>query len=540
MPIALLGLALAAVIQGCGPQYTETLIGPLPPSGARFKLLYPLGLNAQSSSQAGGGHTYSFDWNCGKFSFEVIDANLKVNGQDYGTLKAGDEVVIDARLAVQVLVNQVERKPGPQPEKTHELSQSTRGEWPQWRGPLGTGVAPEANPPLEWSETKNIRWKTRLPGKGHSTPIVWGKRLYLTTAIPYGDPMRASLPDRPGTHDNLALTYHHEFAVLAINRPDGKIVWQRTVQKQLPHEAGHMTASLASASPVTDGERIYAFFGSRGLYVLDLDGNVLWEKHFGLMHTKHGHGEGSSPALYGETLILNWDHEEGSFIVALDKRTGAERWRKSRAEETSWATPIVVEHGGQVQVVVSGTNRIRSYDLATGQVLWECGGLSSNIVASPVAAHGVVYAGSSYDTRALLAIRLDGAKGDITGTNQVLWIRHRGTPYVPSPLLYGDFLYTLQHYQGIISRLDIRTGEDQGSPFRLGAIRDVYASPVGAAGRVYVTSREGVTQVFRHGEGVPRTLAVNRLEDTFSASAAIAGKELYLRGEQDLYCIAAE
>jgi outer membrane protein assembly factor BamB len=412
--------------------------------------------------------------------------------------------------------------------------------WPQWRGPLGTGVAPNARPPLEWDDTKNIRWKKELPGKGHSTPIVWGDRIFLTTAIPYGEPVPPRLPARPGAHDNLSLTRHHEFAVLAVNRRDGAILWQRTVHKGLPHEAGHVTASLASASPVTDGERVYAFFGSYGLYCLDADGKLLWQKSLGQMHSKHGHGEGSSPALYGETLIVNWDHEEQSFVVALDKRTGNERWRVSRPEDTSWATPIVVEHAGKAQVVVPGTNRVRGYDLADGTVLWECGGLSSNIVASPVTANGFVYAGSSYDTRNLLAIRLDGAKGDITGTKQVVWSRTRGAPYVPSPVLYGDSLYTLQHYQGVISRIDVLTGKDDGGPFRLGAISDVYASPVGAAGRIYVTSREGVTQVMSHGEKVPRILAVNRLDDSFSASAAIAGREMFLRGERFLYCIAEE
>jgi outer membrane protein assembly factor BamB len=412
-------------------------------------------------------------------------------------------------------------------------------QWHQWRGPLGTGVAPNANPPVEWSETKNIRWKTALPGKGHSTPIIWGDRIFLTTAIPYGDPVKPRFV-RPGAHDNLELTQPHEFVVLAVSRKTGKILWQQTVHKATPHEAGHMTASLASASPVTDGERIYASFGSNGLFCLDTDGKLLWKKDLGEMFTKHGHGEGSSPALFGDTVIVNWDQEANSFLVALDKRTGKQRWRVARAEDTSWATPIVVEHAGKAQVIVPGTNRIRAYDLANGEVIWECGGLSSNIVASPVAANGIVYAGSSYDTRAMLAIRLEGARGDITGTNQVLWTRRKGTPYVPSPLLYGDSIYNLQHYQGVIVRLDIKTGEEQGGPFRLGAIRDVYASPVGAANRIYITSREGVTQVMSHGEATPRMLATNRLDDSFSASAALVGRELYLRGEKHLYCIAGE
>jgi outer membrane protein assembly factor BamB len=411
--------------------------------------------------------------------------------------------------------------------------------WPQWRGPLGTGVAPRAQPPVEWSETKHIRWKTPLPGKGHSTPIVWGDHIFLTTAIPYGEPVKPRFV-RPGAHDNLAMTYHHEFVVLAVDRKTGKILWQKSVHKAVPNEAGHVSASLASASPVTDGERVFAFFGSYGLYCLDTSGKLLWKKDLGEMHSKHGHGEGSSPALHGDTLVVNWDHEEQSFIVALDKRTGDQRWRVGRPEETSWATPIVVEHNGKAQVIVSGTKRIRSYDLTDGTLIWECGGLSSNIVASPVAANGFVYAGSSYDTRAMLAIRLDGAKGDITGTEQVVWFRRRGTPYVPSPLLYGDSIYNMQHYQGVIVRLDAKTGKEDGEPVRLEAIRDVYSSPVGAAGRIYVTSREGVTQVMTHGEETPRMLAVNRLDDSFSASAALVGRELFLRGERSLYCIADE
>jgi outer membrane protein assembly factor BamB len=412
--------------------------------------------------------------------------------------------------------------------------------WPQWRGPLATGVAPNANPPIEWNDQKNIRWKVELPGKGHSTPIVWGDFIFLTTAIPHGEAVRPRLPARPGAHDNLLLTFEHEFAVLAVNRRDGKILWQRTVHKELPHEAGHVTGSLASNSPVTDGELVFAFFGSRGLYCLDTSGKLLWQKQLGEMHSKHGHGEGSSPALHGDTLVVNWDQESDSFVVALNKRSGKERWKMPRPEDTSWATPIIVEQGGKPQVVISGTNRIRGYDLASGAVLWECGGLSSNVVASPVSANGLVYTGSSYDTRALLAIRLEGARGDITGSRRVLWSRKRGTPYVPSPLLYGDSLYTLQHYQGIVSRLNVKTGEDQGGPFRLGAIGNVYASPVGAAGRIYITGRDGVTQVISHGDKTPRNLAVNRLDDTISASAALAGRELFLRGERNLYCIAQE
>jgi outer membrane protein assembly factor BamB len=412
-------------------------------------------------------------------------------------------------------------------------------QWAQWRGPLGTGVAPHADPPIEWGgrDGKNIRWKARLPGRGHSSPIVWGDRIFLTAAVPYGDPLPPRHSTAPGTHDGIPVTHRHEFVVLAVDRRDGKIHWRRTVHKGLPHEGGHYTASLASNSAVTDGEHLIAFFGSYGLYCLDLDGEVKWEKQFGQMQTLHGHGEGSSPVLHGDTLVVNWDHEGRSFVVALDKRTGEQRWKADRDEATSWATPIVVEHGGRTQVVISATNRIRGYDLATGEVLWECGGLSTNVVASPVAGDGMVFAGSSYDTKALLAIRLANARGDITRTDRVVWKRFRGTPYVPSPLLYDDSLYFLTHYQGILTRVHAQTGEDRPGPVRLGGIENVYASPVAAAGRIYVTDLDGTTAVISHAAS-PKILAVNRLDDPISGSAAVVGRELFIRGEQYLYCIA--
>lgn len=416
------------------------------------------------------------------------------------------------------------------------VPESAEYNWPQWRGPLGNGVAPNADPPVEWSETNNVRWKVALPGRGHSTPIVWGDRVFLTAAVPIGDALPPRPSTAPGNHDNLPVTHRQRFVALAVNRADGRIVWQRTLNEALPREQGHHTASLASNSPVTDGERLFAFFGSFGLYCLDLDGEPIWHQDFGPMQSLHGHGEGASPALSGDTLIINWDHEGRSFIAALDKRTGDVRWKVERDEVTSWATPLVVEHAGRPQVVVSGTNRVRGYDLADGEILWECGGLSANIVASPVASDGVVYVGSSYDKRALLAIRLDGAKGDITGSDHVLWSRSRGTPYVPSPLLYGDTLYFLTHYQGILNRVDAASGQDRPGPLRLGGVTEVYASPVAAADRVYVTDRSGLTLVISHSDK-PRLLAKNQLDDIFSASAAIAGRELFLRGEKNLYCL---
>ena len=276
--------------------------------------------------------------------------------------------------------------------------------------------------------------------------------------------------------------------------------------------------------------------GSYGLYCLDRDGKTVWSKQLGLQNTKHGHGEGSSPVLHQNVLAVNWDHEGQSFIVAFDKRTGRELWRSERKEVTSWASPIVVVHEGVPQLIVSGTDRLRAYHLETGKTLWECGGLSANVVASPVAGNGMVFAGSSYDTRALLAIRLNGATGDITGSNNVAWTRTRATPYVPSPLLYKGAIYFLRHYQGILTRLDARTGQETAGPFRLGPIRDIYASPVAAAGRIYFVDLDGTALVLSDDKR-PQVLSLNQLNDHFSASPALVGEELFLRGQNYLYCL---
>jgi outer membrane protein assembly factor BamB len=270
-----------------------------------------------------------------------------------------------------------------------------------------------------------------------------------------------------------------------------------------------------------------------------MEGNVKWDADFGDMQTRMGFGEGASPALHGDTVVVNWDHEGDSFIVALDKSTGKERWRQPRDEKTSWATPLILEAGGKAQVITCATNRVRSYDLKTGELVWECGGMTNNVIPTPVAEGGLVYAISGFRGSALLAIRYADAKGNLDDSPAIAW-RHEGqTPYVPSPLLFDGRLYFLDNNRAIVSCLDARSGEKVYGPERIEAIRGVYASPVAAKDRIYIAGRDGKTVVLRGGPKF-EILATNVLDDEFDASPAIVDDELYLRGVKHLYCIASE
>ena len=413
--------------------------------------------------------------------------------------------------------------------------------WPQLRGPLATGVSPMGNPPSEWSETKNVRWKIEVPGVGSSTPVVWNDKVFLLTAIatdqkvdtvpdPADQPMRPfgiKFPNRI-----------HQFVVLCLDRATGKTLWQKTAVELLPHEGHHPDNDFASATPVTDGQHLWASFGSRGVFCFDMAGNLQWQRDFGDLTTRLSFGEGSSPALHGDTLVTTWDHDGQSFIVAQDAASGEVRWRKDRDEQSAWATPLIVERAGRTQVITNATTKVRSYDLATGDVLWECGGQVGNVTPSPVANDSLVFCMSGYRGSALYALPFDQS-GDLTGTDKIAWKHDRGTPYIPSPLLYGHRLYFVQSNDGILSCLDAATGKVLIDRTRLPDVRRIYASPVGAAGRVYLTSRDGTTLVIRHADTF-EVLATNKLDDDIDASAAIAGEELFLRGTKFLYCLAEE
>ena len=394
--------------------------------------------------------------------------------------------------------------------------------WAQWRGPYASGVSRSANPPLEWSETKNVRWKVEVPGRGSASPIVWGDRLFLVSAVPIGVTGAAQHEPRGGIRPR----DRYRFVVLAIDRKTGKTVWERAAREELPHEASHQeNGTYASSSAITDGQRVYAWFESQGMYVYDMDGKLLW------------FGEGSTPVLYRDRLIVVFDHQGQSFIVALDARSGNELWRVNREEIDTWATPLVVEHDGRAQVIAPGMRKVRSYDVENGAVVWESPGVTMNPIPSPVSSDGMVFVMSGFMGNRLRAIRLAEARGDLSTSSALVWTLDRDTPYVPSPLLYDNILYFLKTNSGILTAVDAKTGTPHYQLQRLDGVPNVFASPVGAQGRAYIAGREGVTLVIRHGPTF-EVLAKNKLDDGFDASPALVDNEIFLRGYQFLYSIA--
>lgn len=412
--------------------------------------------------------------------------------------------------------------------------------WHHWRGPRANGTAPRADPPLKWDEKTNLRWKTPLTGRGSSTPIVWGDRVFVLSAVRtdrQAQPDQLPKPDPRFQKRTEAPTHFYQFLVCCYDRVTGKLRWQQLAAEKVPHEGHHASHSYAAGSPTTDGQRLYVSFGSFGLFCYDMDGKLLWQRDLGRLNTRLGWGEAVTPVLHGDSLLLNWDQEADAALLCLDPRTGKTKWQADRDEKTSWNTPFVVSHKGRTQVIVNGTKRIRAYDLETGKELWQCGGMTTNAVPSPVVLDGVALAMSGYGSGGkAVAIPLD-ATGDVTDTTRVLWTHGRGTPYVPSPLLVDGRLYFTQGNGNLFTILDARTGKALVDRERLPQ-KSFYSSPVAAAGRIYLVDQAGTTLVLKQGDRV-EVLATNRLDDSFDASPAAVGKQLFLRGEKYLYCIDA-
>jgi outer membrane protein assembly factor BamB len=408
--------------------------------------------------------------------------------------------------------------------------------WHQWRGPTGNGqAAAVASPPLTWSETEHVLWKRDLPGEGSSTPIIWGDQVFVLSAVSTGRAAESPVVPHPDAK-TLPPNVYYQFVITSVDRRTGEIRWQKTATEQIPHEGKHSTHTYAAASPVTDGKRLYASFGSRGIYCYTPDGNLLWQKDPGDMRTRFAWGEAVTPALAGELLIVNWDQEEDSFIVALRADSGEEVWRRERPEEkTSWNTPLITEYKGRLMAVVNGSGKARAYDVQTGDVLWECAGQTTNAIPSPLRFGDAAICMSGYRGAASFAIPLDSV-GDISGTDRILWSYPQGTPYVPSPSASGNRLYFTAGTGDILTVLDMSTGKAIADKIRLSGVGNCYASPLVAGGRVYIIGREGGAVVLKD-EAPFETLSRNSLEGNFDASPVAIGGQLFLRSWNRLYCI---
>jgi outer membrane protein assembly factor BamB len=422
--------------------------------------------------------------------------------------------------------------------------------WPYWRGPAADGMA-VGDAPVTWSATENVRWKTDIPGLGNSSPIVWGDFVFVTTAIKTGAPSPTqAAPAAPATPPGLpgggrgmgpggggGPQVEHKFDVICLDRKTGKILWQRTARTAVPHEGGHNTyGSFASNSPVTDGKHVYASFGSRGMYCYDFKGALVWQKDFGVqLRMRMAFGEGMAPVLADNKLILVFDHEGDSFMVVLDKTTGKEIWRAGRDEKTNWAAPLVVTFKGRTEVIVAGSNKVRSYELETGKVIWECAGLGANTIPQPVRQDDMVFVMTGYRNPMLMAIRL-GREGDLTGTDAIVWSQAKGTSYTPSPVIFENKLYVLTD-TGMLSCFNARTGEPFYHQVRLPKSYSFKSSPVGANGRLYLASENDDVIVLKMGEKF-EVLATNTMPDQmFIATPAITGGEIFLRSKTTLFCI---
>jgi outer membrane protein assembly factor BamB len=449
-------------------------------------------------------------------------------------------LLLPAALVAPIFLAAAGRSPSSAP------AASNGSEWSAWRGPHGTGLA-EGDAPTTWAADKNVAWKIPIEGRGVSTPVIWGDKLFLTTAVQRGEAPADAEPEpepeeggrgrgrgpRPG-----GLLVEHDFDVLCFDKQTGKTLWRQTAITATPHEGYHKTyGSFASNSPVTDGEHLFAFFGSRGIYCYDLDGELVWKKDFGVeMEMRRAFGEGVAPVIHGDSLVLNFDQEGPSFIVVLDKNTGEERWRKDRDELSTWAPPLVTEVGDRTEVIVSGANAVRSYALEDGELIWQCSGLGTNPIPTPVRVGDSVLVMTGHRDVQLMSIAL-GGEGDLSETDAVRWSTAKGTAYTASPVYMDGLFYSVSD-RGFISCFDAESGEPHYLEQRLPRGFTLKASPVATAEHLYVVSERGEVAVLESGPELKVHGVMPALEDElWLASPVIDEGALYLRSLEHLYCI---
>lgn len=400
---------------------------------------------------------------------------------------------------------------------------AARGEnWGHWRGPTGNGVSPTAKPPVEFGPDKNLRWKVDVPGIGSGSPVIWGDRVFVTTAVP--------LANKPN---------EYSFQLICFSRKDGKQLWSQSAVEAKPHEGTHQTNGYASASPCTDGEHVYAHFGSRGLYCYTMDGKPVWKRDFGDMRVRNGFGEGSSPTIVDDKIIVPWDHEGESTLFALNKLTGEILWQTPRDEPTCWATPLIAADAkGQRQIIMNGQTAARGYDLETGKELWRCGGQTERPCASAVAENGIAYVGSGFRGAFIGAFALTG-RGDLANSESVLWTHKQDTPDVASPLLSQGRIYYYKARTGQLTCVDAKTGKAFFAASRVPGIKETYASPIAAGGYIYLTARDGTIVVIEDSATL-KVVATNSLNEGVDSTPAAVDKELFVRGAKHLFCFEAK
>lgn len=415
--------------------------------------------------------------------------------------------------------------------------------WPGWRGD-GRGISPEKNLPLKWSEDEGVKWKTPIPGAGHSSPIVWGNRIFVTTAVAE-DPNVETFRGGVYMGGNRKKPDESEYAyrVICLDAGQGNILWSKAVARQSPKTRRHTKNTYASETPVTDGKYIFVSFGSAGLYCVDFEGNVVWQRDLGLMRRQRGWGTSASPILFRNMVIFNCDSDDDSYITAFDKATGDPVWRTERNEGSSWGTPFLFETDDHTTIVTNASRRMRGYDAATGKLLWECAGGSMISVPSPVTAQGLVFLSSGHSLlprRPIIAVRPE-ASGDITpprGQSQsdgVAWSHRSGGAYVTSPIAIGEYLYVPLD-KGTLTCYEARTGKAVYAKQKLGARNTITASPIAGDGKIYVQTEDGECYVVKPGPEF-EILAVNKLDEVFCASPAVSAGKIFLRGRKHLYCI---
>ncbi len=416
------------------------------------------------------------------------------------------------------------------------------GNWPQWRGSEGTGVSMETNLPLEWSRDKNLKWITPLPGRGHSSPIVWENKVFLTLEIEGeivagAHAVKHLVEGEEYKHpDAVAAELKHTFKVICLERDTGKLLWEQIAYEGTVFDDRHRKSSHASPTPATDGKFVYAYFGTEGLYCYDLQGKLRWKASPGPIATL-GMGTATSPVLFENLIVLQCDEDNGekSFMVAYEAKTGKEAWKVQRKVQVGWSTPLLVRTQQRPELIASGNELIISYDPKTGKELWRTKGHESNAVPTPVAGYGMVYVSTGYPLKRTLAIKL-GASGELDSLNaNIAWRYNKGSAYVPSPILYGDYLYLMTD-RGLLTCLEAKTGKVIYEGARLPVPATFTASLVACADRLLMTSEEGDTYVIKAGPQ-HEVVATNSLEEPVFASPAIANGMIFIRGEKNLYCI---